>query len=93
MALNQFQNTTVDRRRLSDQDKRDYNRGAKEDQKSLKRVKARKAAQNWQDQSEPDTVSRTPGSGGFLRGREIQQLRMREVGQERRRAEALRTIE
>lgn len=93
MALNQFQNTTVDRRRLSDQDKRDYNRGTKEDQSSLKRVKARKAAENWREGAEPDTVSRTPGSGGFLRGREIQQLRMREVGKERRRAETLRTIE
>ena len=93
MALNQFQNTTVDRRNLSDEDRRDYNRGTKEDQNSLDRVKARKAAQNWREQVEPDTVSRTPGSGGFLRGREIQQLRMREVGKERRRAETLRTIE
>ena len=93
MSLEQFQNGTVDRRNLSDQDKRDYNRGTKEDQKSQKIVKAKTRAKNWQEQVEPDTVSRTPGSGGFLRGREIQQLRMRKVGQERRRAETLRTID
>lgn len=93
MSLEQFQNSTVNRTNLSDQDKRDYNRGTKEDQKSQKIVKAKVRAKNWQEQREPNTVSRSPGSGGFLRGREIQQLRMREVGKEKRRAELLRTVE
>ena len=92
MALNQFQNLTVDKRRLSDQDKANYKRGAKEDQKSLARTKARKAALNRQEQREERTVTSTPGSGGFLRGRAIQQLRLREIGREKRRAEALRNI-
>ena len=92
MALNQFQNLTVDKRRLSDQDKANYNRGAREDQKSLARTKARKAALNRQEQREERTVTSTPGSGGFLRGRAIQQLRLREIGREKRRAEALRNI-
>ena len=51
MALNQFQNPPLDRRRLSDQDKSDYNRGSKEDVKSHKRVKARKKAMNRRKQS------------------------------------------
>ncbi len=93
MALNQFQNPPLDRRRLSDQDKRDYNRGSKEDVKSHKRVKARKRAMNWQEQSEPNTVERRPGSGGFRRGRVIQQMRLKEIGKEKRRAESLRTMQ
>ena len=92
MALNQFQNPTVDERHLSDQDKANYKRGAKEDQKSLAHVQARKAAMNRQEQREEKTVTSTPGSGGFLRGRAIQQMRLREQGREKRRAESLRNI-
>ena len=56
-------------------------------------MKARKRALNWQEQADPNTVERRPGSGGFRRGRVIQQMRLKEIGKEKRRAESLRTMQ
>jgi len=88
-----FRNTPVDRRRLSKQDRRDHSRGAGQTAvKQHRRMKARKAAMNYRDSVQPRTTTRLPGSGGFLRGREIQALRLRKQGQENRRAEQLRYV-
>lgn len=88
----QFRNTPVDQRRLTEKDRRDYGRGTERlENKRHKRIKARTAAINYRSSKPPRTGSQE-GKGGFLRGREIQQMRLRQVGNESRRNEALRAI-
>ena len=92
MADTLFRNTPVDQRRLTEKDRSDFRRGAAQrENKQHKRIKARTAAINYRSSKPPRTGSQE-GTGGFLRGRQIQQLRMREMGQQKRREEALRTV-
>jgi len=89
----QYINRPTDQRRLSDKDKNDFRRGAaQEENKRHRRIKARTAAINYRNSQPPKTGSQE-GKGGFLRGREVQQMRLREIGNENRRAQALRNIQ
>lgn len=93
MPVSQFQNDTVNLTHFSDEDKAVLKRGNRADERSLRHVKARKAAMNHRKAAEEKRTERNPGTGGFMRGRLIQQARLREIGKERRRAESLRTME
>ena len=78
----------IDRRRLSAQDRASY-----KPQKRLGAIaKARAFKASWSKakQSKQFATEKKPGTGGFTQGIAKQQQRMREVGQEKRRAESFR---
>ena len=87
-----FRNTPVDQRRLTERDRRDYSRGTEGlENKRHRRVKARTAAINYKNSKPPRTGSKE-GTGGFMKGRNIQQARLRKIGEEKRRSEFLREV-
>jgi hypothetical protein len=95
VAEAQYQNPPVDKRRLSKQDRSDFKRGnERQENRRHKRVRARIAAKNWREGVPENTTAHRPNpKKGFLKGPEIQQMRMRQAGQEKRRSKALRTME
>ena len=83
-----LRNTPVDKRRLKAED-RNFNTNRRE--RALKSAKQRRGGLAYKENRQRRTTDRTPGSGGFgLEGRQIQQQRLRDKGQEARRAEGLR---
>ena len=78
----------IDRRNLSAEDRQTY--------KPSKRLgaiaKAKQFKRNWstEKQRKPFATEQKPGSGGFTRGIAIQQQRLRDKGNEQRRAESFR---
>lgn len=85
-------NPPLDRRRLSREDRSAYNQSGSHAQakKALARTKAYRGKQKYESNRPPRAQERQPGSGGFMGGVAIQQARMRQLGQEQARAEALR---
>ena len=78
----------IDRRRLSASD-----RGSYKPQKRLgaiAKAKAFKASWAKEKQRKQFATEQKPGTGGFTQGISRQQQRMREKGQEKRRAESFR---
>jgi len=78
----------IDRRRLSAQDRASY-----KPQKRLgaiAKAKAFKASWSKDKQRKQFATEKKPGTGGFTQGLARQQQRIREVGQEKRRAESFR---
>ena len=89
MAVN-LRNAPIDRRRLTDEDNAQYKGGD--------RVSAARRAMAYRGQmaqarnTEQRATDQRPGTGGFSTGIGIQQARLRQVGEEERRAEALRGV-
>ena len=86
MAVN-LRTKPIDKRRLSAQDKSDYNMSRS---KKIAGARSRRGAMSRRAKSPIAHTSQKPGTGGFTQGRNIQQERMRQQGAEVRRAEALR---
>ena len=79
-----LRNTPVDRRYLSDQDKSDYNNGGgySKAAQAVGRARAYRGQMAYQQNRPGNTVTRTPGTGGFDRGISVQQKRLRKSGQD-----------
>jgi len=82
----------VDRRRLSDQDKSDYNgSGAYGERASaVKRVKAYRGDRAYQAKRPQASTPHTPGTGGMGVGLGAQIERNREIGSNKRKSESFR---
>ncbi len=78
----------VDRRRMSMRDRADYRPNKR--MSAIAKAKAFKS--NWakNQQRKPFATEQKPGTGGFTQGIARQQQRMRQKGQEERRAKSLR---
>lgn len=90
MSVN-ITNPPIDRRRLSVEDREVYNRSGSHARakKALARTRAYRGDQRYQR----NRMMNTDGgrnSNSFFGGRQVQQARLRQVGQERRRAESFR---
>jgi hypothetical protein len=87
-----IRNKPVDRRYLSDQDKSDYNNSGEYSKRAraVKRAKAYRGNMAYQNNRPMRTVTRTPGTGGFGVGLGAQITRNRQIGEARRKSEALR---
>ena len=85
-------NGPVDRRRLSDQDKSDYNgSGAYGERASaVKRVKAYRGDRAYQAKRPQASTPQTPGTGGMGVGLGAQIERNREIGSNKRKSESFR---
>lgn len=88
MAAN-LRNNKIDRRRLSAQDRRTYK--PQQRAQAVARTKAYRGAIAQQQNSEKFRTEQKPGTGGFTQGLGIQIERLREIGDENRRAEQLRS--
>ena len=86
MAVN-LRTKPIDRRRLSAQDKSDYNMSRS---KKIAGARARRGQMAQRANNPIAHTSQKPGTGGFTQGLAIQQERTRQQGAEVRRAEALR---
>ena len=83
-----LRNNKVDKRRLKAAD-RNFDTSRRE--QALKAAKQRRGSLAYAQNSEKRTTSQTPGSGGFgIRGKAIQQLRLRDEGAKAARAKGLR---
>ena len=83
-----LRNAPVDKRRLKAED-RNFNTSRRES--AVKKAKQRRGSLAYEENRQRRTTERTPGSGGFgLKGREIQQQRLRDEGQKAKRAKGLR---
>jgi len=83
-----LRNTTVDKRRLKAED-RNFDTSRRE--QALKNAKRRRGSIAYQQNRQMKTTVQAPGSGGFgLRGKEIQQQRLRNKSQEIKRSKGLR---
>ncbi len=91
MSVN-LTNPPIDRRRLSIEDRSAYNQSGSHAaaKKAVARTRAYRGKQKYEENRPARTQERQPGSGGFLGGVAIQQARMRQLGQEKERAESLR---
>ena len=74
----------VDLRRLSDQDKHDFQKGGGygEQVSALKRARAYQGNMAYAAKRQEKTTTQTPGTGGMSPGIGIQQERYREIGRE-----------
>ena len=86
MAVN-LRTKPIDRRRLSAQDKSDYNMSRS---KKVAGARARRGRMSQRANAPIAHTPQKPGTGGCTQGRKIQQQRVREQGAELRRSEALR---
>ena len=86
MAVN-LRTKPIDRRRLSAQDKSDYNRVRS---RKIAGARARRGQMSQRQNTPVAHTSQRPGTGGFTQGLNIQQQRNREEGAKVRRSEALR---
>ena len=83
--MSAFRNTPIDRRRLSDQDKNDFNRGGGygEQATNYKRARINKGILAYDAKRQERTTPQTPGTGGQSAGIAIQQERNRRIGVQR----------
>ena len=86
MAVN-LRTKPIDRRRLSAQDKSDYNMVRS---KKIAGARARRGQMAKRENNPIAHTTQKPGTGGFTQGLSIQQQRNREKGAEVRRSKALR---
>ena len=86
MAVN-LRSKPIDRRRLSAQDKSDYNMSRS---KKIAGARSRRGAMAQRENMPVAHTAQKPGTGGFTQGLAIQQQRNREKGAEVRRSKALR---
>ena len=81
-------NAPLDRRRLSAEDRAIYSPAKR--QSAAARTRAYRGQMAWDQNSEKQTQTSTPGSGGFTMGRYAQQARLRDEGAKLARSEQLR---
>ena len=86
MAVN-LRTKPIDRRRLSEQDKSDYNMVRS---RKIAGARARRGQISQRQNTPVAHTSQRPGTGGFTQGLSAQQARNREEGAKVRRSEALR---
>ena len=86
MAVN-LRTKPIDRRRLTAQDKSDYNRVRS---RKIAGARARRGQMSQRQNTPVAHTSQRPGTGGFTQGLSAQQARNREEGAKVRRSEALR---
>ena len=86
MAVN-LRTKPIDRRRLSAQDKSDYNMSRS---RKIAGARSRRGAMAQRENMPIAHTAQKPGTGGFTQGLAIQQQRNREKGAEVRRSKALR---
>ena len=82
-----LRNKPLDKRRLKAED-RNFDTGDR--QKAAARARQRRGSLAYARNVPKRTTERKPGTGGFTQGIAIQQQRLREVGEARRRAESFR---
>ena len=85
-----IRSSKTDKRYLSDQDKADLRGATARQNREESRVKAKRGALAYQRNKQTRTTEQAPGTGGFSAGIGIQQERMRQIGNERRRNESFR---
>ena len=78
----------IDRRRLSESDRASYKPGKRAG--AIRRARRYKELWSKDKQRKQFATEKKPGTGGFTQGIAKQQQRLREVGQEKRRAESFR---
>ena len=83
-----FRNKPIDRRRLSMQDRASYK--PKQRLGAIAKAKAYKSQLSRSQKQKQFATEQKPGTGGFTQGLARQQERMRNEGQEKRRAESFR---
>ena len=88
MAAPALRTQPIDRRRLSAEDRATYQPGPR--QGAIARAKSYKAQWAMNSQRKPFATEQKPGTGGFTQGREMQQARLRDQGEKKRRAESFR---
>ena len=88
MKTTNLRNKPIDRRRLSAEDRAQYDPTPR--MKAVSRARQRKGNLAWDNKVEIGRQEQKPGTGGFTSGIALQQQRNREEGAKVRRAKALR---
>ena len=90
--MSNFLNKPIDRRRLTQRDRGDLNRGGEYMRQSnaYKRARAMNARNKMLANRDQRTTTQTPGTGGQSPGIGIQQQRYRQIGQDNAAAKAMR---
>jgi hypothetical protein len=83
-----LRNKPVDRRRLSAEDRAQYQ--PQNRMKAVAKARARKGQMAWSGKVNIGRQEQNPGTGGFVQGISLQQARLREEGAKVQRAKALR---
>jgi len=84
-----LRNKPVDKRRLSAEDKAQYQPQARSS--ALARARVRRGQLAWNSKVQLGRQEQTPGTGGFTAGLQVQQERLRNKGQELARSKQLRS--
>ena len=88
MKSTNLRNKPLDRRRLSAEDRAQYNPSNR--MKAVAKARARKGDLAWSNKVNTGRQEQKPGTGGFTSGLALQQARNREEGAKVRRSKALR---
>ena len=88
MKTTNLRNKPIDRRRLSKEDREQYNPTNR--MKAVSKARARKGQLAWANKTNVGRQEQKPGTGGFTSGLALQQARNREEGAKVARSKALR---
>ena len=88
MKTTNLRNKPLDRRRLSKEDREQYNPSNR--MKAVAKARARKGQLAWENSVDMGRQEQKPGTGGFTSGLALQQARNREEGAKVARSKALR---
>ena len=88
MKTTNLRNKPIDRRRLSAEDKAQYQ--PQNRMQAVAKARARKGQMAWSGKVNVGRQEQNPGTGGFVQGIALQQARLREEGAKVERAKALR---
>ncbi len=88
MKSTNLRNKPLDRRRLSAEDRAQYNPTNR--MKAVSKARARKGQLAWANKTNVGRQEQKPGTGGFTSGLALQQARNREEGAKVRRSKELR---
>ena len=88
MKTTNLRNKPLDRRRLSKEDREQYNPSNR--MKAVSKARARKGQLAWENKVDMGRQEQKPGTGGFTSGLGLQQARNREEGAKVQRSKALR---
>ena len=88
MKTTNLRNKPIDRRRLSAEDRAQYDPSNR--MKAVSKARARKGQLAWNNKVEVGRQEQNPGTGGFTSGIGLQQQRNRDEGAKVRRSKALR---
>ena len=88
MKTTNLRNKPIDRRRLSAEDRAQYNPTNR--MKAVSKARARKGQLAWANKTNVGRQEQKPGTGGFTSGLALQQARNREEGAKVQRSKALR---